>query len=211
MGGAQDHDSRGGVIGRVRDVADGLGQLVGQHFKLARLELVSDLKSMGQRVRAVAILTVLAIIGYTLAMAGVAVVVGGNQAIGLPLLLIGGGHVVVRRGRHPVHHAPAHQPAARHLGRTDGTKPEQPAPRDRARSARHQRRAARCGRYVQSAAEPVVQATARGAPSGAGKWPLKTTTPPWSPAATDPALEGARAAIARARDEVAAVGAGAAA
>lgn len=79
----------------MRDVADGLGQLVGQHLKLARLELVSDLRIMGRRLRVIAILTCLVVVGYALAMAGVAVVIGGNTAVGLPLLGVGLGHVVL--------------------------------------------------------------------------------------------------------------------
>ena len=95
MGGARDDSKGNGVIGRVRDVADGLGQLVGQHLKLARLELVSDLRIMGRRLRVIAILTCLVVVGYALAMAGVAVVIGGNTAVGLPLLGVGLGHVVL--------------------------------------------------------------------------------------------------------------------
>jgi hypothetical protein len=95
VGGARDDSKGNGVIGRVRDVADGLGQLVGQHLKLARLELVSDLKGMGRRLRVIAIFTCLVVVGYTLAMAGLAVLIGGNQAIGVPLLAVGLGHVVL--------------------------------------------------------------------------------------------------------------------
>ena len=83
------------MIGRVRDVADGLGTLVGQHLKLARLELIADLRVMGRRLRIISILTALLAVGYALAMAGLAVVIGGNMAIGVPLLAIGGGHVVL--------------------------------------------------------------------------------------------------------------------
>jgi hypothetical protein len=95
VAGSNDESRGGGVIGRVRDVADGLGVLVGQHLKLARLELVSDLKVMGRRLRIISILTGLAVVGYALGMAGLAVVIGGNTAIGVPLLAIGGGHVVL--------------------------------------------------------------------------------------------------------------------
>jgi hypothetical protein len=96
VGGSSDESSKGGgVIGRVRDVADGLGTLVGQHLKLARLELVADLRVMGRRLRIIAILTALLVVGYALAMAGLAVVLGGNMAVGVPLLAIGGGHVVL--------------------------------------------------------------------------------------------------------------------
>jgi hypothetical protein len=50
---------------------------------------------MGRRVRIIAILTALLAVGYALAMAGLAVLIGGNTAVGVPLLAIGGGHVVL--------------------------------------------------------------------------------------------------------------------
>jgi hypothetical protein len=95
VGGVNDDSGKGGVIGRVRDVADGLGVLVGQHLKLARLELVSDLRVMGRRLRLIAVLTGLGIVGYALGMAGLAVFIGGNRAIGIPLAAVGLGHVVL--------------------------------------------------------------------------------------------------------------------
>jgi hypothetical protein len=101
VGGARDESpptavrANGGVIGKVRDVADGLGHLVGQHLKLARLELTADLRTMLRRTRVIAILVAFLIVGYALAMAGLAVVLGGNTAIGVPLLAVGIAHVVL--------------------------------------------------------------------------------------------------------------------
>jgi hypothetical protein len=97
VAGARDESTKGGggVIERVRDVADGLGALVGQHLKLARLELISDLRAMGRRARVIVVLVGLVVVGYALAMGGLAFLIGGNTAVGVPLLAIGGGHVVL--------------------------------------------------------------------------------------------------------------------
>ncbi|HEY0710425.1 MAG TPA: phage holin family protein [Polyangia bacterium] len=84
-----------GIIGLVREAIDGLGDLVGQHLHLARLELVSDLRGVGRRAQRSAILGGLGVIGYTLALAGLAVFLGGHRPTGAWLLLFGGVHLTV--------------------------------------------------------------------------------------------------------------------
>lgn len=83
-----------GVVALVRETADALGRLTVEHLRLARLEMRSDLREMGRQAARLAVMTALAIVGYGLAMAGLALVLGDNPGTGVPLLIIGGAHVV---------------------------------------------------------------------------------------------------------------------
>ncbi len=89
-----ERDKRDGVLGVARDTADALGRLTLQHLRLARLEIRSDLRAMGLQAGLIAVLTAIAIVGYALTMAGLAVIIGGGWKGGVPLLLIGLAHVV---------------------------------------------------------------------------------------------------------------------
>ena len=64
-----------GVTGLARETALSLGHLVGQHVKVARLEIAAEVRAMGRRATVVAVLAVLVAIGYALAMAGLAVAI----------------------------------------------------------------------------------------------------------------------------------------
>ena len=83
-----------GVTGLARESALSLGHLIGQHVKVARLEIAAEVRTMGRRATAVAVLAVLVAIGYALAIAGVAVVIGGAVELGMPLVIIGAAHVL---------------------------------------------------------------------------------------------------------------------
>ena len=89
-----ERDKTDGVVGLARETADALGQLTVQHLRLARLEIKADLRTMGLQAGLIAVLVALAIVGYGLTMAGLAVILGGGSAGGVPLLLIGIVHVV---------------------------------------------------------------------------------------------------------------------
>ncbi|HXJ23214.1 MAG TPA: phage holin family protein [Polyangia bacterium] len=66
------HDAPEGVVGLLRETADGLGQLVADHIKLARLELAADMRSYGQGVAMLAIAGVVLLLGYAFAWLAVA-------------------------------------------------------------------------------------------------------------------------------------------
>ncbi len=83
-----------GVMHRARHVAEDLADLVGQHLKLARLELTADLGGALGRARTRAVLALLGAVGYALAMGGVAVLIGGNRRVGVALVAVGLVHVV---------------------------------------------------------------------------------------------------------------------
>ena len=82
------------MIGLARETADALGQLTVQHLRLARLEIKADLRTMGLQAGLIAVLVALAIVGYGLTMAGLAVILDGGSTGGIPLLIIGMVHVV---------------------------------------------------------------------------------------------------------------------
>jgi hypothetical protein len=82
-----------GVLALARQTAEGMAELVGSHLKLARLELTGDLLKVVARARLIALLGALAVVGYALVMAGLAVFVSGMRAVGTSLLLVGGAHV----------------------------------------------------------------------------------------------------------------------
>jgi hypothetical protein len=95
-----------GVVQLVRQTADDLVDLVGQHLKLARLELTADLLAAARSARATVLLALLATVGYALAMAGLALLVGGRRdvavafvAVGLVHIGIGGLGVLFRANR----------------------------------------------------------------------------------------------------------------
>jgi hypothetical protein len=83
-----------GVTGLARESALSLGHLIGLHFKVARLEIAAEVRAMGRRATTVAVLAALVAIGYALAIAGAAVVIGGAAELGIPLVVVGAGHVV---------------------------------------------------------------------------------------------------------------------
>jgi hypothetical protein len=82
-----------GISELTREAALDFGHLLGQHVKVARLELTAELHAMIRRARMIVVLSTLFAIGYALTMAGLAVVLGGHTPVGLPLVVIGLGHM----------------------------------------------------------------------------------------------------------------------
>ena len=81
------------VTEMARDTVLDLGHLVGQHVLVAQLEVKAELQAMSRRARLIAVLALLLTVGYTLGMAGLAVILGGRTALGLPFVIIGGAHL----------------------------------------------------------------------------------------------------------------------
>jgi hypothetical protein len=81
------------VLGLLHQTAEGIADLLGKHLELARLELTEDLLKVAGRARLIVVLGALLAVGYALAMAGLAVFLGGNRAVGLALLITGGVHL----------------------------------------------------------------------------------------------------------------------
>ncbi len=82
-----------GVSVLAKEAVLGLGHLLGQHVKVAQLELKAEMHGMGRRAGLIAVLATLVALGYGLAMAGLAVLIGGHPTVGLPLVVIGLVHI----------------------------------------------------------------------------------------------------------------------
>ncbi len=82
------------VTDLARDSALSLGHLIGQHVKVARLEIAAEVRAIGRRAIVVVVLAALVAIGYALAIAGLAVAIGGAAELGIPLITVGLAHVV---------------------------------------------------------------------------------------------------------------------
>ena len=94
MKNGDDTGTGGRTLQLLRDTADGLGQLVVQHVKLARLELSAEVRALGARMAGLVVLAVLMVLGYALAVVGLAVLIAGERRLAVPLLAIGGVHLV---------------------------------------------------------------------------------------------------------------------
>lgn len=64
-----------GVVGLLRETADGLGQLIADHIKLARLELAADARSYGQGVATLVVAGFVLALGYAFAWLAVGLAV----------------------------------------------------------------------------------------------------------------------------------------
>ncbi len=84
---------RHSVTEMARETVVDLGHLVGQHLRVAQLEVKAELQAMSRRARLIAVLALLVTVGYALGMAGLAVILGGRTAMGLPFVIIGGAHL----------------------------------------------------------------------------------------------------------------------
>jgi fatty acid desaturase len=82
-----------GVSVLAKEAALGLGHLLGQHVKVAQLELKVELHTMGRRACLIAVLATLVALGYGFAVVGLAAIIGGHSALGLPLVIIGLVHI----------------------------------------------------------------------------------------------------------------------
>lgn len=76
-------DGPDGVVGLLRETADGLGQLIADHIKLARLELAADARSYGQGVAIIVVAGFVLALGYAFAWLAIGLAVA--RLCGAPL------------------------------------------------------------------------------------------------------------------------------
>ncbi|HVV17091.1 MAG TPA: phage holin family protein [Polyangia bacterium] len=76
-------DAPDGVVGLLRETADGLGQLIADHIKLARLELAADARSYGQSVATLLVAGFVLALGY--AFAWLAIGLAMSRVCGAPI------------------------------------------------------------------------------------------------------------------------------
>jgi hypothetical protein len=87
-------DDTDGIIALVRETADGFGHLIADHIKLARLELLADVKTHGRQLAVIAAIVPIVLLGYGLVCVGLAVVLSQWLGRAQAFFLVGGIHVV---------------------------------------------------------------------------------------------------------------------
>ena len=84
-----------GIAALLRETADGLGRLIADHVRLAKLELLADARMLVRQASLLLIALPLCVFGYVLLWLGgisaLAPLIGRTQAF----LLVGGGHLAV--------------------------------------------------------------------------------------------------------------------
>jgi len=91
-------DDDNGLVALLKEAADGFGCLMAAHVKLARVELLADVKSFGRRLTILAAIIPFAFLGYASLCMGLAVVLSPWLGIAGALFLVGGLHVVGATG-----------------------------------------------------------------------------------------------------------------
>src|SRR5262245_11729395 len=85
---------RDSVVDLLRETADGLGRLIGEHVSLAKLELVADVRRIGRSLRLVALAVPFLVLGYGMLWLAAAVALGRLTGLPQALLIVGGLHVL---------------------------------------------------------------------------------------------------------------------
>ena len=75
-----------GLLSLVKETADGLGRLIADHIKLARVEMVADAKDWSRKAAMLLLAAVFVAVGYTFAWLAAAVALG--RLIGVPLAFL---------------------------------------------------------------------------------------------------------------------------
>jgi hypothetical protein len=75
---------------QIRELVDGLSDLMAQHIRLAKVELKDDARFIGIRVGVIAALAPLILVGYGFLCAAAAMALSRVMATDLALLLVGG-------------------------------------------------------------------------------------------------------------------------
>lgn len=83
------------IIALIKETADGFGHLLADHIKLARLELVADVKSYGRQVALIALIVPILFIGYIVVCFGLAALLARWLGHAGALFLVGGSHIAI--------------------------------------------------------------------------------------------------------------------
>ena len=107
-------EDREGIVGLIRETLDGLRDLIADHIKLARVEMVSDAKTYGRSIAVLVVAGLVLAIGYIFGLIAAALALG--RVWGTPVafvavaalhLLVGGIAMVSAmtkmRRTHPMH------------------------------------------------------------------------------------------------------------
>ncbi|HVZ86368.1 MAG TPA: phage holin family protein [Polyangia bacterium] len=88
------NDGEVGIVGLLRETAEGLGTLVADHIKLARLELVADVQGYSRGLATMLIAALVLMMGYAFAWFAAAVALGRLWGAPLAFLAIAAVHLV---------------------------------------------------------------------------------------------------------------------
>ena len=83
-----------GLVTLLKEAADDFGQLIAEHLKLTRVELLADIRAYGQRLAILAALIPFVLLGYALVCLGFSLVLSRWLDLGVALFLVGGVHFV---------------------------------------------------------------------------------------------------------------------
>ncbi len=109
-----ENEEREGIVGLIRETVDGLRDLIADHIKLARLEMMSDAKTYGRSIAVLAVAGLVLAIGYIFGLIAAALALGTVWGAPLAFLAVGGLHLIVggiavtsalskMRRTHPLH------------------------------------------------------------------------------------------------------------
>lgn len=82
------------IVALLRETADGFGCLMAAHLKLARVEILSDMRSIGRQAATLAGLVFLVIVGYAMSCLGLAAVLSRWLGVAGALFSVGGVHIL---------------------------------------------------------------------------------------------------------------------
>jgi uncharacterized membrane protein YqjE len=91
----KDQGNGDSILALIKETADGFGHLLADHIKLARLELVADVKSYGRQVTLIALIVPIIFIGYAILCVGLAAALAPWLGRAGGLFLVGGAHIVI--------------------------------------------------------------------------------------------------------------------
>jgi hypothetical protein len=91
-----DSDSHGsdGIIGLVRETADGLSQLIADHIKLARTEIAADARVYGRQSAVLAVAGFVLALGYALACVAASLALAPYLGTAIAFVCVGGLHIL---------------------------------------------------------------------------------------------------------------------
>ncbi len=84
-----------GLLTLVRETVDGIGRLISEHLKLARLEFQADIKSYGRSVAVLLLVAGFFALSYGLACVGLALFLSRFMQAANAFFLVAGGHFLI--------------------------------------------------------------------------------------------------------------------
>jgi VIT1/CCC1 family predicted Fe2+/Mn2+ transporter len=107
-------EEREGIVGLIRETVDSLRDLIADHIKLARVEMVSDAKTYGRSIAVLVVAGVVVAIGYIFGLIAAALALARVWGTPVAFVAVGALHLVVggvavasavarMRRTHPMH------------------------------------------------------------------------------------------------------------